>query len=311
MPQPAIQMSEVNFRYGEIRKFADDVEETRTVEFIISDESKDRHGTVLKSENWNLDNFNKNGIVGYQHNVHGGDMCNGPDPDSVIGKGYAYRENGKVIGRVTFEPAEINPLAEKIFRKVLFGSLRATSVGFLPVGEGKFGEGDEARNGSNPTYYFAGQELLEFSIVNIPSNPNAVGRSIRDQTHNALMFVKKALGEDYSFGDIERMTVGEVLKALPANNRNNIHTEEKKADPLQVELKFSEEEIREMVDKCAKDVMAEIEAEQREVIAAPVAEEITEENEPGTRESEQAEDNTWSVEAEARTRLIYLKSKTI
>jgi hypothetical protein len=277
-------MSEVNFRYGEIRKFADDVEETRTVEFIISDESKDRHGTVLKSENWNLDNFNKNGIVGYQHNVHGGDICNGPDPDSVIGKGYAYRENGKVIGRVTFEPAEINPLAEKIFRKVLFGSLRATSVGFLPVGEGQWGEGDEARNGSNPTYYFSGQELLEFSIVNIPSNPNAVGRSIRDQTHNALMYVKKALGDDFSFADIEAMTVGEVLKALPSNNSH----QQKQAEPVAAPV-----------------------AEESEERTAGEPEATTEEKEPEQRESEQAEDNSWKVEALARKRKINLKTKFI
>lgn len=210
-------MDEVKFRYGQVRKFADDVEKTRTIEFIISDGSKDRHRTVLNPSNWNLDNFNRNGIVGYQHNVHGGDLCNPPDPDMVIGRGYAYKEGVKLIGRVVFEPADINPLAEKIFRKVLHGTLGATSVGFLPLGEGKYGTGEEAQGRSNETYYFAGQELLEFSIVNIPSNPNAVGRSIRDQTHNALLYVKRALGEEFSFSDIERMTVAEILKQLPDN----------------------------------------------------------------------------------------------
>lgn len=303
-------MSEVNFRYGEIRKFAEDVEETRTVEFIISDESKDRHGTVLKSENWNLDNFNKNGIVGYQHNVHGGDMCSGPNPDDVIGKGYAYRENGKIIGRVTFEPADINPLAEKIFRKVLFGSLRATSVGFLPVGEGKWGEGDEARNGSNPTYYFAGQELLEFSIVNIPSNPNAVGRSIRDQTHNALLFVKKALGEEYSFGDIEKMTVGEVLKALPSNNRNNTQTQGETPEPIAAPVAEKKQGEGELTIK-GSDLVAlthKVDSKLKEFKEA--AAQATKENTPGNRDAEQEEDNAWKVEAEARKRSIYLKSKS-
>lgn len=218
---------EVKFRYGAVREFPKDVEQTRTIEFIISTPSKDRHGTVLNARNWKLENFNKNGIVGYQHNVHGGDMCNAPDPDYVIGRGEAFMEGETLIGRVTFEPADINPLAEKIFRKVLHGTLRATSVGFLPFGKGRYGEGDEAAGRANETYYFEGQELLEFSIVNIPSNPDAVGRSIRDQTHNALLFVKRALGEDISFADIERMTVGEVLKQLPGNNRT---TEKPKPD---------------------------------------------------------------------------------
>ena len=201
-------------QFGEVRAFADDVEETRTVEFIISTASRDRHRTVLNQDNWQLDNFNNNGIVGYQHNVYGDNMCSGPNPDDVIGRATAYLEDGQLIGRVTFEPADINPQAEKIFRKVLFGSLRATSVGFLPVGQGRWGVGDEAAGGQNETYYFAGQELLEFSIVNIPSNPDAVGRALRDQTSHALMFVKRALGMDYSFSDIEGMKVSEVLRLL-------------------------------------------------------------------------------------------------
>jgi phage head maturation protease len=74
---------------------------------------------------------------------------------------------------ITFEPKEINELAEKIYQKVLFGSLRAVSVGFLPIGKGRFGEGADAE-----TYYFAGQQLLEVSVVNIPANPNALRKSM-------------------------------------------------------------------------------------------------------------------------------------
>jgi len=111
-------MEKIQYRYGELRKLKEDVEDTRTVEFVISDESKDRHGSILNMDGWEIDNFNRNGIVGYQHNVYGGDMCNAPDPDQVIGRGEAFREGDQLIGRVIFEPADINPLAEKIFRKV-------------------------------------------------------------------------------------------------------------------------------------------------------------------------------------------------
>ena len=97
---------------------------------------------------------------------------------------------------------------------MLFGSLRATSVGFQSVGQGKWGEGEEAKGQARETYYFAGQELLEWSVVNIPSNPEAAGRALRDQASNALMFVKRTLGDDYSFADIEKMTVADVLRLL-------------------------------------------------------------------------------------------------
>lgn len=162
---------------GEIRAFdRAKAEETRTVEFVISDETRDRHGTVIPIKSWNIKNYNKNGIVGYQHDVYGG--WGEPNPDLILGRGEAYVEDGKLIGRITFEPAEINPLAEKIFQKVLHGTLKATSVGFRETVRGAWGEDEEAVNGKNPTYYFGQVELLEFSIVNIPSNPNALRRTV-------------------------------------------------------------------------------------------------------------------------------------
>lgn len=173
-------MENRNFITGEIRAFdRAKAEETRTVEFVISDETRDRHGTVIPIKSWNIKNYNKNGIVGYQHEVYGG--WGEPNPDLILGRGEAFVEDGKLIGRVTFEPSEINPLAEKIFQKVLHGTLKATSVGFREVTKGKWGEKDEAVTGKTPTYYFGEVELLEFSIVNIPSNPNALRRKIEEQ----------------------------------------------------------------------------------------------------------------------------------
>jgi hypothetical protein len=163
--------------------FSPDVEKTRTVPFVISTSGKDRHRTVLNMDGWKLDNFNRNPIVGYQHNVYGDNMCVPPNPDDVLGSGRAWIEdkNGvKVLmGEVTFETADINPQAEKVFRKVLAGTLRATSVGFLEIGQGRTVEEKDA-NGKvmDTTYYFSGQELLEFSIVNIPSNPEATRKVV-------------------------------------------------------------------------------------------------------------------------------------
>jgi len=196
------------------------VEESRTIDFKISDESRDRHKTVIPLRSWDLTNFNRNGIVGYQHNVYGAGMCTGPDPDDVIASGYAFidetrgQHKGALIGRTTFEPENINEKAEKIFRKILFGSLKATSVGFVESTSGSFGEKEEAEGKSRATYYFGETELLEYSVVNIPSNANALRKSIRNQTTSALLYIKKALGGRYSFSDIEGMCIGDVLSML-------------------------------------------------------------------------------------------------
>ncbi|MDH5524523.1 MAG: HK97 family phage prohead protease [Desulfobulbaceae bacterium] len=157
-------------------------EETRQIDFVISDESRDRHGTIIPLNAWKLQNFNANGIVGYQHDVYGDDFLTKADPDDVIGIGEAFTEDGKLIGRVTFEPAEINPKAEKIFQKVLHGTLKATSVGFYETKKGAWGEKEQARDGATPTYFFGEVELLEFSIVNIPSNPAALRRKLEEKT---------------------------------------------------------------------------------------------------------------------------------
>lgn len=145
----------------------------RRVTFVASDSTRDSAGTVLNQQGWDLSRFNRNGVIGYQHKVYG--SYEGTDnPDNVIGKGRAYVEGGRLMVDVDFEPADINGLAEKVYRKILFGSLKAVSVGFLPVGDGHWGEGEESRKGASPTWYYDGQELLEVSVVNIPANPNAV-----------------------------------------------------------------------------------------------------------------------------------------
>ena len=147
--------------------------EERKVTFVASDSTRDSAGTVLNQDGWDLDRFNKNGVIGYQHKVYGS-WADTDNPDNVIGKGRAYVEGGRLMVDVDFEPKEINELAEKVYQKVLFGSLKAVSVGFLPVGDGHWGEGEESRKGASPTWYYDGQELLEVSVVNIPANPNAV-----------------------------------------------------------------------------------------------------------------------------------------
>jgi hypothetical protein len=205
----------MKYKFGQIREFdRAKAEEDRTVEFIISSADKDRHNTVLNMKGWNLDNFNANPIVGYQHNVHGGNLCTGPNPDDVLGPGRAFIEGDRLIGAVTFETKDINPLAEKIFRKVLNGTLRATSVGFMEVGEGTYGEKDQQRGGKDETYYFAGQELIEFSIVNIPSNPKAVGRVMQSHEDRFLAFVIQHMPEHISIKDVRKMTVQEMMDTV-------------------------------------------------------------------------------------------------
>ena len=160
----------------EIRKID---EESRTVEFVASDNSVDSYGTVIPVDKWDLTRYQNNGIVGYMHDVYGASWTKSADPDDIIGKGEAFIEEDKLIVRITFEPKELNERADKIFRKIQFGSLHAVSVGFRATKKGHMG--DEERGEDPKVYYYAGQELLEVSVVNIPSNANALKRSMEEE----------------------------------------------------------------------------------------------------------------------------------
>jgi HK97 family phage prohead protease len=155
----------------------------RTYKFVISDESVDRHGTIIKMAGWDLSNYEKNGIVAYQHNTFS------DDPDMIVGKGRAWVDGSTLYGEVEFEPEGSNPIADKLVKKLEFGSIRATSVGFNPS---EWSRGISDNGEDNNVIYFRKQELLEWSIVNIPSNPNA---TISKSYDDFVGLVKQELSE--------------------------------------------------------------------------------------------------------------------
>ena len=151
-------------RLAEVRNI-NEVE--RTAQFIISTESIDRHGTSFKLDGWDLSTYDRNPIVGYNHEV------SGSNPDTIIGTSRVFRDGDALIGEVTFEREGNNPLADKVFNKMQDGILKMASVGAIPH-EYRYGkEEDEDRN----TIYFTRQELVEWSIVSAGSNRDAFKRS--------------------------------------------------------------------------------------------------------------------------------------
>jgi hypothetical protein len=241
--------------FGMVREIPKDAEEKRVIPFILSTSTRDRHNTILNQGNWLLENYRKNPIVGYMHNLYG-DMCNPPDPDDVIAKSpdIGVVEMAGVVSlqaNPVFETADINLKSDKIFRKLLFGSLSAASVGFLEVGNGQYGMNDEAEGRDNETFYFAGQELLEWSVVNIPSNPDGVKRSMRDQTAAAIAYAHRALGGKFRLSQIEEMRVRDVLDLLDGKD-----IEIRETDPERVRMMLREVEARKAADEIIDEQIA-------------------------------------------------------
>lgn len=162
-----IDLNKPVIREAVVRALSEENIKNREVEFVISTEAPDTYGTVFKIGGWQLERYANNPIVAFGHRTWG------DNPDTIIGTSEVFIEGNLLIGRVRFENAEDNPLAEKVFRKVQNGILRMASIGANPI-RGHWGD---KQLGEDPdVIYFDEQELLEWSIVAIGSNPEALAR---------------------------------------------------------------------------------------------------------------------------------------
>jgi HK97 family phage prohead protease len=76
---------------------------------------------------------------------------------------------------IVFNDKEYDPFGWAIGQRVKAGVIRAGSVGFRPV-EIELPSKEGGRDGT--VLIFRKQELLEFSICNVPANPFALSSSI-------------------------------------------------------------------------------------------------------------------------------------
>jgi HK97 family phage prohead protease len=141
--------------------------EARQVQFVISTGSIDREGDTIALAGWDLTAFMKNPVVLWGHNAQ----------ELPIGRASAIGiEGGELRAVVEFVPRDMPVVGEKaeaVLRMCRDGFLSATSVGFRPT---KFEVAEDRMTDDDwwPKLDFLQQELLEFSIVSIPANPEAL-----------------------------------------------------------------------------------------------------------------------------------------
>lgn len=188
-------MGKMIVREAVIRAITDEMKEKRQAEFVISTEAVDTYDTVFKVDGWDLTRYRNAPVVLYGHKSYS------ENPDMVLGTSEVRIEGNQLIGLVTFENAEDNPLAEKVWRKVQNGTLRMASIGANPL-EYRWGIFDK---GENPdVLYFVRQELLEWSIVPIGSNPDALKRSVENLEEIRTSLTKPETEQKVSRSLIER-----------------------------------------------------------------------------------------------------------
>lgn len=122
--------------------------------FCISTDSPDRDNDVVAMSGWQLGNYQKNPVVLWAH-----DYSQLPLAKCVK----VWADGHKLMAIADFADHD---MARTVLRLIDGGFLGATSVGFRPL---KYAI-NEDRKGLD----FSEQELLEFSIVPVPANPEAL-----------------------------------------------------------------------------------------------------------------------------------------
>ena len=130
-----------------------------TFEFTASTEAIDRDGEVIEAKGWDLKNFKKNPVIMYGHDYR----------SLPIGRASkVWVSEGTLKNHVEFPPEGTYEFADIVRRLLDAGYLKTESVGFVPK------EWEDGAEDKLPKRTYKKTELLEISIVPVPSNPDAL-----------------------------------------------------------------------------------------------------------------------------------------
>ena len=161
-----------------------DVEE-RSITSYVSKSNVDRGGDIVLPSGLDDKNYRKNPIVLFNHNY-----------DAPVGKNlWLKKEKDGVLAKTQFAKTLF---ADDIFQLVKEGVLSAYSIGFIP----QTWEWDDKEQ----IMTFKEWELLEYSVVSVPMNPEAVNESLK--------MVKSDIAKDILTKQIEDNKIKSQLELI-------------------------------------------------------------------------------------------------
>jgi HK97 family phage prohead protease len=128
----------------------------------------DRFSERIDPAGWDYKRYMDNPVIEWAHRY---DI-------PAIGKADSlYADDKGLHGLVVFNEKDYDPFGWAIGQRVKAGVIRAGSVGFRVI-EIEIPDKETAKDGT--TLIFRKQELLEFSICNVPANPFALAKAIAE-----------------------------------------------------------------------------------------------------------------------------------
>lgn len=128
----------------------------RTLVVKISTSTPDRSRDIVRPEGVQLDNYVRNPVVAFGHNYSGLSIGKTVDIQKVT---------EGIIAKVEFTPKGVYPLADQLYEMYKGGFMNAWSIGFIPK------KWVDKEDGGRD---FQEWELLEYSAVLVPDNPEAL-----------------------------------------------------------------------------------------------------------------------------------------
>lgn len=286
-------------RNGFLRTSIREVDEANlTITHTINTKALDRYSTIVLPKGADVKHFLNNAVVLWSHNM------DEATPKIPIGRciDLDIREDEIVT---TTEFNKNDPLAVKVFNAYKDGFLHAWSIGFMPLKYKRYDEENmedlNKKYGLNVTreqiddadfwgvYLIYKWELLEYSAVPVPGNPEALSADGAEKYKREL--VTRGLVDEKS---AKEMDVREMLRR---------DEEEEKPEEDQTEEEATEENEEPKEDKPeGEEVPDSNKSEEEAEEEAPAEEESTEETESEEEETpeedEESEEETESSEEE-------------
>lgn len=198
-------MDEIRKIFSSVENKFDDRE--KSVIHLITTDIVDRYGDIVVSSGMKDDNFSKNPVVLFMHNQYY------PIGKSLWRKIEKDSQGEYVLTKTKFGKTE---LSEDVYNLYKDGVLNAWSIGFNPNWDKAEKLYDE--NNTFTGYRFNEWELLEYSAVSVPANPDALVIAIKSLKSEPL---KQIFEYEQLKAEIEKFTQLEKrLKDLEYEVRN-------------------------------------------------------------------------------------------
>ncbi len=260
--------------------------EQRVIEHVISDETADRCGDIMRAKGVDTTNYMKNAVILFCHDRH----------DFPVGKSLKVWTKGKEVrswGLYFDERVDPSGRADLAFRFISNGGMPAVSVGFISTKVNRpvtFEERVKLGLGRWGTEILE-WELLEYSSCPVPCNPNALKKSMHSLSNKDMEILVEAklipdeifedfvkeMGDILSKGDFVSSTMKVFEKA--ENKDEGVKGPDDTVDPKENPYYKKLSTLEEKVDKLTSILEPLLNQKTSDVIPTPSSEPETKSNE--------------------------------